>query len=377
MSKPTFQASDASRTRDEALDWFVRRCSERFGSEDEQSFQSWLAQSPTHQKAFDHWHGEWKAVDAIPQDLRSLLQHNLAFDQASGFARDSSSPQAGAQPLVPNRQRTPQLPMPSRRRIFAPAMAIAGIAAVTGGTGLLAWNHWQSQPLFEQAFSTPRGMQDEVPLPDGTRLRLDSATRVEVAYYRQRREVKLLDGQAVFAVRSDAERPFQVLAGPVRVTVVGTRFAVRHTPQVPGSSGVHVAVEEGRVRVERLMSHAGDSPNVESLTREGILLTAGQQVSSDKVGELSAISRVPAAGIAPWRSNRVSFDNQRLDHALAELARYGDPELLIRDPVVAAMPITGVFDPRDMATFRRVLPASLPVQLKAISGGVAEVVLTR
>lgn len=358
MSTPPLPpAADAARVREAALDWFVRRRDgEGLGAEEEQAFQRWLAADAAHRRAFDHWQAEWQAVDAISPAMRSLLQRNLAQDLAYDQAMQAAS-SAGAGVHA----------VPARRRVLVPALAVAA-AAVTGGTGLLAWNRWQAQPVFTQAFSTPRGQQTEVRLPDGSRLRLDSATRLQATYYRQRREVALLDGQAVFAVQGDAARPFHVLAGPVRVTVVGTRFSVRYTPQVPGDAGVRVAVEEGTVRVERAAAHPGQA---------AVTLTAGQQLASDAAGEPFAVSPVPAAGIAPWREHRVRFDNQRLDHVLAELARYGDPQLRVRDPAVAALPITGVFDPRDMATFRRLLPASLPVRLQAAGGGAAEVVLAR
>ena len=355
MSHPSIQPADASRMREQALDWFVRRRDEAFGAREEQAFQDWLAADPLHREAFERWGGEWQAFDAIPQDMRSLLQRNLAYDRAM----EAASP-AG----------TPAMPaMPSRRRVLVPAVAVAAVVAVAAGTGLLAWNHWEAQPVFVQAMATRRGQQLDVPLPDGSRLRLDTATRLEISYYRQRREVRLLEGQAAFSVQGDPARPFHVLAGPLRITVVGTRFFVRHTPDIAGSEGVHVAVEEGRVRVGQAARGAG--------TEADLLLSPGQQISSNAQGALSAVSPVSSAGLAPWRDHRVRFDNQRLDRALAELARYGDPRLVIADPAVAALPITGVFDPRDMATFRRVLPASLPVRLKETEGGAAEVVLAR
>lgn len=372
MSTPRLHAADASRTRDDALDWTVRRRNEAFGAEDEAAFQRWLAADASHRHAFDHWQAEWQAYDEIPPDLRSLLQRNLAHDQAMDAASSAGGAGAADRHIDAARhaRRTP-LPSPSRRRVLAPAIAVAAVASVTGGTGFLAWQQWQARPVFVQAFSTRRGQQAEAPLPDGTRLWLDTATRLEVTYYRQRREVALLDGQAVFAVEGDPRRPFHVLAGPLRVAVVGTRFSVRHTPDVPGGTGVHVAVVEGTVRVERMAAGTGH-------TAEGaVVLTAGQRVASDGAGVFSAVTPVAAAGVAPWAEHRVSFDNRRLDQALAELARYGDTRLLIRDPAVAALPITGVFDPRDLATFRRVLPAALPVRLEAAGGGVSEVVLTR
>lgn len=147
-----------------------------------------------------------------------------------------------------------------------------------------------------------------------------------------------------------------------------SRYASEH--------GVHVAVEEGKVRVMRM---AGDAEKAAASSDVGdaINLSAGQQVSSDAAGVLSAVSAVSNAGIALWRGNRVSFDNLRLDRAFAEMSRYVDLPLVIRDPAVAALPITGVFDPRDTATLRRVLPVSLPVRLKETGSGVTEVVLAR
>ncbi len=372
MSTPPLQPANASRPREEALDWFVRRRNHGLAPQEEQAFQTWLAADAAHQEAFDRWQGEWQAFDAIPQEMRSLLQRNLAYDQAMAAA--SSAGSAGAEKET-TRPATAQYPSPSlpsptptRRRVLAPAFAMAAVAAVTGGTGLVAWNHWQAQPVFTQAFSSPRGQLTEVTLPDGSSLRLDTATRIEVRYYRQRREVRLFDGQAIFAVQADAQRPFHVEAGPVRVTVVGTKFSVRHTPEVPGNAGVQVAVGEGKVRVERVAADVAPS---------AVFLTARQQIASDASGVLSAVSPITTVDFAPWRDHRLSFDNLRLDHALAELARYGDPQLSIRDPAVAALTITGVFDPRDMSTFRRVLPAALPVRLQPASAGAAEVVLAR
>ena len=142
--------------------------------------------------------------------------------------------------------------------------------------------------------------------------------------------------------------------------MVGTRFAVRYTPGVPCEEGVRVAVEEGRVRVAR-----ADGSGVE--------LAAGQQVASDALGRLGPVAAVPASGIAPWRESRVSFDDTPLAQALAEFSRYGPTRLRVHDPQVAALRLTGTFDPRSLDNFRRVLPRVLPVRLRE-QGGETEIV---
>ncbi|MES2611117.1 MAG: FecR domain-containing protein [Pseudomonadota bacterium] len=372
MTQPPLQPlppdgeDDASRLREEVLDWFVRRDRDAWGASDEALFQAWLQADARHRSSYAQWQAHWHAMDAIPADEVARLRGRLARDkavQAAYLAAQAAEP-APAAAVQEAEEAT------ARRGFLAPALAVAAMVAITAGTGLLGWRQWQAQPVFTQAFSTGRGQQAEVPLPDGSRLRLDTATRLEVAYYRQRREVRLLDGQAVFAVQAEAGRPFHVLAAATRVTVVGTRFAVRHTPGLAADAGVHVLVEEGKVRVARAAEPAGRD-------REAVHLGAGQQVASDGQGLLTAVRPVPGEGIAPWREYRVGFVDVPLGQALAELERYGSTGLVVRDPAVAALRLTGTFDPRDAHTLRRVLPSALPVRLQEQPGGSAEILPAR
>jgi transmembrane sensor len=320
---------DGDRIEREALEWFVRQGG-GLDVAQRRAFAAWRDADPAHRAALARWQEDWRALDALPAAQVARLRSQVAR------GRTTARPRRGA------------------------LAALASVCLVAVG-GVLAWSHWQRQPVFEQRFATARGQQSEVRLPDGSRLRLDTATRIDVALYRARREVRLPEGQAVFHVQGDATHPFDVLAGPLRITVVGTRFAVRHTPGVPGAGGVRVAVEQGHVRVARA---AADGPVVE--------LTAGQQVASDAAGRLGPVAAVPPSGIAPWRGHRVSFDDTPLDQALAELGRYGPTHLAVRDPAVAALRLTGTFDPRNPGGFARMLPRVLPVRLRE-RGGTTEI----
>lgn len=339
---PTAPSTD---TDDVALDWFVRRAGGSLDAADEAALQSWLAADSAHAAAFARHQDDWRILDALPADGVRTLKQNLADDRTASA------------PTVPRRRAWWR-----GLALWVPQAAVASVALSVVCGGYLAWNHWQQQPVFTQQFATGRGQQLEVALPEGSHLRLDTLTRADVTMYRDRREVRLPQGQAVFQVQGDAARPFDVLAGPLRITVVGTRFSVRHTPDVPGREGVHVAVEKGRVRVVRATPSGGGESPVE--------LVAGQQIFSDRAGLLGAVSVVPAAGIAPWRESRVSFDDVRLDQALAEFERYGPVPLTVREPAVAALRVTGTFNPRRPDNFARLLPRVLPVQLREREGGV-------
>ncbi len=329
--------SAAGDLHEQALDWFVRR-QRPLSADEAQQFQAWLDADPAHAAALEQWGTDWNRLDALPATGIERLKRQLAADKAR------------ATPASPARRHW--------LAALAPKAGLAGLALSTSGGGWLAWQYFQSQPQYAENFATARGEQQEVTLPDGSLLRLDTDTRIAVTLYRERREVRLLDGQAVFHVHGDAARPFDVLAGTTRVTVVGTRFSVRHTPGIDGAAGVQVAVEEGRVRV------TGDSR---------IELGAGQQLAVDSSGRLGRVERVADAGIAPWRDGRINFDDTPLARVLAEFERYGRTGLVVRAPDVAALGVTGTFDPRHPENFARVLPKVLPVELRR-NGGATEIV---
>ena len=176
------------------------------------------------------------------------------------------------------------------RRLW-PVLAIAAGAVLACAMGARAWSHWLAQPLMVKTCSTARGEQSEVQLDDGSRLWLDGATRLEVRYYPYRREVTLFNGQALFSVEDDAARPFQVRAGPLRATVTGARFAVRHAPDAAHHEQVRVAVEQGSVWVGNVTAKSAD---------HAVQLTAGQQVWGTAHG-VSAVSLLAGADVAPWR----------------------------------------------------------------------------
>jgi ferric-dicitrate binding protein FerR (iron transport regulator) len=100
-----------------------------------------------------------------------------------------------------------------------------------------------------------------VRLPDGSRAELGPLARVRyrASFFRPPRSVEL-EGEARFLVRPDRAHPFEVHAGDVLVTAVGTVFTVRANPWEPT---VRVTVEQGAVLVApNRVLHAGDTIDV-------------------------------------------------------------------------------------------------------------------
>lgn len=359
LSPPDLTEHDAhAPLSQQALHWWVRS-QQGLTAQEQTALQQWQAQSPAHQQAYAAWQTDWQALDQLSpvavQHLRDQLAHDLAAEAAR--ARQLPLHQRLWQSWRTGWQRVPhRLGAASTRWAQGAVAAALVLGTAFGVMEVVGWSPWQSPPQFAQAFAAPQGQQTQVQLPDGSLLRLDTDTQLDVALYAQRREVRLAQGQAMFQVQGDAARPFDVLAGPVRITVVGTRFAVRYTPGMAGYDGVRVAVEEGRVQV----AAPGAAP---------VLLTAGQQVVTDATGTLGPVVAVPPSGIAPWRAHRVSFDDTPLAQALAELGRYGPTGITLQDPQLGALRLTGTFDPRHLDNFERALPRVLPVRVGACGEG--------
>lgn len=369
-----------------AATWAARK-HDGLSAQAEEAFRLWLAEDPRHAIAL-------LEMEDLLGGVRKLQQQDVARPRqrpANGPLHYSLRNARADASLIP------EVVTGARRvhamRLLQPmwphaATAVTAFALVVGGW--MGWSIWRRQPVFEHTYLTQRGQQLQVHLPDaqamapgseGSALQLDTATQVQVRLYRDRREVHLSNGQAMFAVHSDPARPFHVYVGEVHVTVVGTRFAVRHTDTGLNAGQTEVAVEEGRVRVQPGRSEADDAgvsePKHELQTSDlppkAVELAAGQVVQADAQGRLSPVASHAGGSIAAWRAGRVSFDQTPLSEAIAEWERYGATGLVVRDPAVAAMRVGGSYSVRQWQHFAESLPQVLPVRLVR-RGDVTEVV---
>lgn len=339
MTINSTQPSTAS-ADDAALAWLLRLkdSSDTPDAAIEARFREWLAASPQNAQAYARWEQDWQGLDAVPVAARAQWRAEYA---------------------TPSRPRIPRL-----RWLAQPAgrWASAGLAACAVAA-LVTVLLLPAAPQFQMHYATAPGEQQDITLPDGSRLTLDTASQVDVVYTNGHREVRMSQGQAMFKVQRDADRPFDVLTGDLRVTVLGTRFSVRNTPSTPGFAGVQVGVASGHVRVGPQDPAAWWEFWRPARDRYSADLTAGQHVTVNASGLPGRVTKIDAADVAPWLEHRVTFDNATLAQALAEFGRYGHAVPVLSDPRLASMRLTGSFDTRSLATFYRVLPQALPVRV--------------
>lgn len=247
------------------------------------------------------------------------------------------------------RERFP-MPEPKPRRT---PKALGAALLLVGLAGGLAW----TDPAYRQeTYSSAVGEKRSVALSDGSRLTLDSNTRLNVSWHLLSRRVELQAGQALFDVSPTRIRPFLVTADATEVRVLGTLFSVSSF-----KDSVRVTLVRGRVSVQ---GAADGQRHVE--------LAPGQQVDARRGHALPPVAVDVEAAIA-WKDNRLVFEQTTLAEALEIIQRYHKAPIRLDDPTLASLSISGVFDSADAAGLLTLLPNILPLSLSTEADGTVHV----
>ncbi len=311
---------------DEALVWATRLDGGNLTPADLATLNAWLACDPARQWRLAHY-----------QQFYAQLHGTLpAMAAAGALALDDV-------PAKPARRR-------GRLALFGAVAAALVVAAVL----------WLQRP---QSISTDTAQRQSVTLADGTRADLNARTRLTVDLSRARRLVRLEQGEAVFNVTKDPQRPFLVetAAGTVRVT--GTVFNVRRAP----AGRLTVTVLEGRVIVQ-----PGNATGREVVPPPALL--AGDQLEFDPVsgGMLTGRPRAVEDAVA-WREGRVVFAGTPLREALERFADYHG-RTITAAPEVAELPLGGRYTLDELDHFVASLELALPVRVLPRGDGSLRVV---
>src|SRR3546814_7268470 len=183
---------------------------------------------------------------------------------------------------------------------------------------------WSSDLCSSDLYATDLGEQRTERLPDGTRIILNTQTAVEVRYSRQRREIALQHGEAMFEVAHDAARPFVVATGDGSVTALGTRFQVRNE-----GAGAIVTLLEGSVEVTSQADRRQLKPGEQARYGAGAMGIDVRQIDP------------PAT--TSWLQGRLDFSGLPLAEAISEANRYSGVKLRLGDPRLADLPVGGSF----------------------------------
>lgn len=357
MNKATLDEADtATLLSEQASHWWVVLNSESASSSDRREFGEWIARSPERVAAY-------LRTVAL---MRALKSSELRWPDvgAGELIREAKATAPEPLPFPPESAR-----VPTRRSAGANngMLFLSGIAAALTVATVTVWLLLAGP----QRYQTALGEQRSLLLDDGSRITLNTASKIEVDLREDHRLIRLIRGEALFEVAHDAARPFDVETGAATFRAVGTQFNVDRRP-----ASTTVAVVEGKVAVlphligkgarpldadmkERNASPAAAVSENISTGGQPIILVAAQRltVTDSRLGTPEAIVNLAAA--TAWTQRRLIFEHRPLVEVAAEFNRYNRETIRIEDAELQRQQVTGMFqanDPDSFLTFLAQIP---------------------
>jgi transmembrane sensor len=300
------------RIAEDAAEYLARRAS---GSKPTSAdgMAAWLAADPAHKEAFDEASDLWKELGALQgdQDLIHLKRSDLRA-QVGRF---------------------------EWLRKLRPVAAAAVVVLAAGG----AYLYLQQMRPVVGSFASEPGARRELVLDDGTQVMLNIDSEIATSFSKGQRDVVLVRGEADFGVAHDSARPFVVRAGEGSVTALGTQFQVRRDENT-----TLVTLLQGSVRVQTPRGQQTLLPN--------------EAATLSKSGAIT-VESIDPAGAEGWKEGRLSFRNTPLAEVVTQANRYSATKLVIADPSLANIRLSGNFKAGDSASIASAAELILPVKV--------------
>ncbi|WP_448538969.1 FecR family protein [Sphingobium yanoikuyae] len=311
--------------RAQAVAWLARLRGPTSAA-DHAEFEDWYCADPRHADIYDALLDNWDATGRIPP----------ASDRDNRGSRGSATRSA----LI--------------------GLLAASLIAVIGAGFWLEKADFQNKPGSqqvawlhpEQRRETAQGHIETIRLPDGSRVTLDTASRIDLAYSGTERRIRLISGRARFAVAHGDPRPFIVTAGAQDVVAHGTLFDIFLQDEKAA-----IALIEGRIEVRRT-DHDGTSR----------FLAPGEVMRVERSGPLPRPEQDRSAA-QDWPSGMQRFTDASLETVAAACNRYAAHGRIIVTGALASKRFSGTLDVRDTRAAAQLLASAMGARIEVAADG--------
>jgi transmembrane sensor len=302
------------RAQAEAAAWMALLHSPERNAVVEASLLRWIAAHPSHAIA-------WETATNVWNETGDLVQH------------------------IPPRH------VPRRRpskTFWIPVAAVAATCLAVAGIYI--------KDTLISGVTTTIGEQRTLTLEDGTRVELNTDSRLQVDFDRHLRAVTLKSGEAYFQVAHET-RPFVVIAGDRKIVALGTEFTVRR--EQTSDESLTVTLIEGRVAVEPVgvsTTSSAEAPTAVTVLNPGERLRVSHH--SDAKVDAPSIDKVTG-----WMRGQLIFDHTPLHEAATEFSRYSSVKITVMSPGTREIPVGGIFRISDAKSFARAVAQTYKLRL--------------
>lgn len=193
-----------------------------------------------------------------------------------------------------------------------------GTTVVKTEGGKLTYNAASnSNEVFYNKISIPRGGQFQITLPDGTKVWLNalSSLRFPTVFNGNNRTVELT-GEAYFEVQQHVAKPFIVKVAGMQIDVLGTSFNIM---AYPDEKQIQTTLIAGAVKV--------------SAQGQVKFLQPGQQSQLEKDGRLNVLPTTDIESVIAWKNGYFKFNQADLQTVMRQLSRWYDVDVNFDGPI--------------------------------------------
>ena len=326
---------------DDASLWLVRLDNGNLSEQSRKELKAWLTADERHQVALKSMADVWHDMDNV------LMMIN----------DESSSKSVSLWPVL-----TPVL------KPFLLAASVSFLAIII----------WVTMPLSvdKHSYATLIGQQMDTTFEDGSIVHLNTNSHIETEFSDEKRIIKLIKGEALFEVAHDPNRPFIVYAGDRLVQAIGTKFVVHLE-----SENIQVTVTDGKVKMSKVAfdTTLNDIKELNSATilKDDIFIAKGEKVvaASNQTPKLTQVKAENIERELSWLDGKLVFDNERLFDVIKEINRYDDIEIVLKDPSLHNIRISGRFDLGDSEALIEAIELSFNIKSQQLESN--KILLTK
>ena len=301
---------------EQAARWYAETRDNDFSEKNLKKLETWLAEDPEHQAAFDEIRQTSLFVDELLPEGSPERK-----DLLNRYALSGKSP-------------APLLNIFFRwQHVWKNAFAAAAMIVLVILSISVFMDMWpQHSQIAVESFHTAIGETREVVLKDGSLMKLNTNSMATTKFSRDQRLVELSDGEAFFDVVRDENRPFWVRALGGEVRVLGTAFNLRNR-----CGKVMVAVASGRVMVRKLGTR-------ENNINAQAIVSADQWVSYRKWEGPGKVQTGHLKCALAWQEKKLVFHSEPLADVLKQIEDYYPVRIKLAHSGPARELMTGTFD---------------------------------
>ncbi len=192
------------------------------------------------------------------------------------------------------------------------------------------------EPVFNTVL-VPYGKRTSVTLSDGTKVWINSGSRIVFpAVFKGNERKVFLEGEAIFDVAHNPEKPFKVLSGIQEIEVLGTVFNVNNYAE---DQEAYTVLKSGSVKITLNKDKAN-----------AFKIVPGTLAKYNNKTKKVITKRVDVDEYMGWREGFLTLKNQSLAHITTKLSRYYNVEIVIEDEQLREETFSGKLDLKENIT---------------------------